>query len=185
MWQLAAAFAEIAMRRRGPETLPDSKFLVAALLVIAVLIGVGDLAMRNRFSSANFAYLFLDAVLWLAYVFAVLSFFKLERRYLQTLAATLGAQLIIYLVYLPAALGVMLVGFDLIDSPPGRILSWLLVLWTAFVAAWILARALSQPLIVGLMFEILYILTSLSIGDLLLPDVDPATEASGAMESTA
>lgn len=185
MWQLATAFAEIALRRRGPESLPDSTFLVLALLGTRVLIGLFDLMLVDALSAPYIIYLLLDGALWFAYVYAVLSFFKLERRYRQAVNATLGAQLMIYLAYLPVAFGAIIVGIELTEITFDWVRILLLVFWAEFVAAWVLARALSQPLIVGLMFEILYVLTSLSIGDLILPTADPAAGVSGAMETTA
>lgn len=185
MWQLATAFAEIALRRRGPESLPDSTFLVLALLAARFVVALFDLVMVGAVNGVNLIYLILDAALWLAFVFAILRFFKLERRYRQTIAATLGAQLAIYLAYLPIAFGALILGFELTEMPFYWVRLIILLFWTEFVAAWVLARALSQPLIVGLMFEILYVLTSLSIGDLLITPADPSSAVSSTLESTA
>ena len=91
-------------------------------------------------------------------------FFKLDRRYRQTMSAILGANLVIYFVFIPVALGSLVAGVPL-DSAP---LIWFrigLFLWAVVVEATILARALSQPLILGFMFEFLYVLPSLSLSE--------------------
>jgi hypothetical protein len=38
MWQLASVIGEIALRRRGPESLPESTFLVGLLLGLLVAL---------------------------------------------------------------------------------------------------------------------------------------------------
>ena len=48
MWQLASAVGEIVLRRRGPESLPDSNFLVAFLLVISVLLSLVALFLYGQ-----------------------------------------------------------------------------------------------------------------------------------------
>ena len=88
------------------------------------------------------------------------------RRYLGVVTgeAILGANLVIYFVFIPVAFGSVVAGVPL-DSAP---LIWFrigLFLWAVVVEATILARALSQPLILGFMFEFLYVLPSLSLSE--------------------
>jgi uncharacterized membrane protein HdeD (DUF308 family) len=97
-----------------------------------------------------------------------LSFFRLERRYRQTLSAMLGADIFINLAFLPVGIVGIALGFDILDRPFGWI-SLAFNLWSIFIGASILARSLSQPLIVGFMFEILFVLTSLNVGELIAP----------------
>jgi len=168
MWQLATAFAEVALRRRGPESLPDSNFLVLALLAAYLLVTLVDLALFGGLTGLDLALLVATTLLFFAFIFAVLAFFKLERRFRQTISAILGADICITLAYLPFAIGGLALRVDITMLP----FLWLRIgffLWSIFIAATILARSLSQPFLIGLMFEILFVLTSLSIGDLLTP----------------
>jgi hypothetical protein len=168
VWPLAAAFVEIAMRRRGPETLPDSSFLVFTLVLLYVLVGLLYFFVQGELTAFNFGFLVIDTVLLFAFVFAVLTFFKLERRFRPTVSALLGADIVITLTYVPFACAALLLGLEVTDPP----FFWVLIalfLWSNFIGGFILARALSQPLIVGLMFEILLFLTASSIRDLLTP----------------
>ena len=164
MWQLASAFGEIALRRRGPETLPDSYFLVGLLLAVYLLVSLFDLAVYDMLTGRGVASLGAQIALMFAYVFAVLRFFRLDRRYRQTMSAILGANLAIYLVFVPFALGGLLTNAGL-DSAPFIWLRIGLFLWAVVIEASIFARALSQPLILGFMFEFLYVLPSLSISE--------------------
>ncbi|HEY5665920.1 MAG TPA: hypothetical protein VIV64_04295 [Gammaproteobacteria bacterium] len=164
MWQLASAFGEIALRRRGPESLPASQFLVAFLLGIYFLTSLFDLGVYDMLTGRGIAGAAAQVMLMFGYVFAVLRFFKVDRRYRQTMSAILGANLVIYFVFVPVALGSLMAGVPL-DSAP---LIWFrigLFLWAVVVEATILARALSQPLILGFMFEFLYVLPSLSLSE--------------------
>jgi len=169
MWQLATAFAEVALRRRGPESLPDSNFLVLALLAACLFLTLIDLALIRSLTGPNLALLGATTVLQFAFVFAVLAFFKLERRFRQTISAMLGVDICITLAYMPFTIGGLALRLEFTEF---TFLWWLrvgFVLWSIFIAASILARSLSQPFLIGLMFEILFVLTSLSIGDLLFP----------------
>ena len=171
MWQLVVAFGEIVLRRRGPESLPDSDFLVLFLLAAYVLVTLVDLTMIGGLTRLDLVLLSANIALLLAFVFATLTFFKVERRYRQTISAIIGAEIVITLTYLPFAIVAIALGIDVAEGP----FLWLrlgFLFWWLFVAACVLARSLSQPLIVGMMFAILYLHTSLSISYLLTPATD-------------
>jgi hypothetical protein len=175
VWQLAAAVAEIALRRRGPDSLPDSGFLVVFLLVVYILLTLlMTVALVGGLTVQVLVRLAADTLLVFAFVYAVLSFFRLERRYRQTLSALLGADILISLAFLPVGVIGVGLGFDIFEDP----FVWVtrgFYLWSVFISASILARSLSQPLIVGFMFEILFVLTSLNVGELLTPSAEQVT----------
>lgn len=171
MWQLASAIGEIALRRRGPESLPASTFLVTGLLVVYVLVSLVYLALHENVTSLSLANLAAQIVLVFGFVFAVLAFFKLERRYQQTMSAMLGVNVVILLTYLPFAFGGLALNLDLAAAP----FFWFrigLALWSIFIEASIFARVLNQPLMLGLMFEMLYVVPSLNISEYFAPQAD-------------
>lgn len=169
MWQLTTAMAEIALRRRGPESLPDSAFLVFFLLALDVLVILARNAMLLGGLTPQFLIRFgADIVLFFAFFYAVLRFFRLERRYRQTVSAVLGADILITLAFLPLGLAGVALGFDVLELPFVSI-GVAFECWSLFIAASILARSLSQPLIVGFMLEILLLLTSFNVGQLVAP----------------
>ncbi len=164
--------------------LPDSTFLL--LLALAGCIGVSVVAetVVGGLTTLDLMLLASDLALSLAYVYALLTFFKLERRFRQTVSALLGTDIFITLVYLPFAIVARLSGLDLSDVAAIQetpfIWIWIVFfLWSLYVYAFILARSLSQPLLVGIMFAILYLLTLLGIIDLLLVDPEPAGPGAG------
>jgi hypothetical protein len=162
VWQLASAIGEIALRRRGPESLPDSPFLAGLMLGAFLLASLLFLVLHGGVSWLSLGNLAAQVVLAFAFVFAVLAFFRLERRYLQTMSALLGVKTVVLLVYLPFALGGLALNADL----AGKVFYSIRIgffLWQIIMEAHIFARALSQPLILGFMFAVLYVLPSLSI----------------------
>jgi hypothetical protein len=171
VWQLARTFGELALRRRGPESLPDSTFLVGLLLAMSTLLSLVDLALYGFLAPRGLGNLVAQTALLFFYVFAVLSFFQLDRRYRRTMCAILGADIVIYLPFLVFALAGL--AFR-VDPTADLILGVRLAvfIWTVIVEASILARALSQPLVLGFMFAILYVVLSRSISVYLSPVAD-------------
>jgi len=165
MWQLAAVIGDIALRRRGPESLPESSFLVGFLFSVLVLLTVISWWLTNGLSVVNFERLAAQTALLFAFVFAVLAYFKLERRYRQTLSAILGINILVLLVYFPFVIGGLLMNLDIDTANFFISLRIALFLWAVLMEAAIFARALSQPLILGFMVEILYVLPGLSINE--------------------
>jgi hypothetical protein len=177
VWKLAAAFAEVGLRRRGPESLPNSTFVVCLLLVVDLVLKIAVLPLDTGASGLGMTLLVANVVLFLSFIYAVLTFFKLERRYRQTVSALLGVDIWVTLLVVPLALLALGFGADMYQFP----FFWIrlaLELWAVFIAAWVLARSLSQPLIVGFMFEILYLLTAFYISNALAPPTINLTTAS-------
>jgi hypothetical protein len=172
MWQLASAIGNIALRRRGPESLPESSFLVGLLLGILFLLTLLAWSLTDGLSIVNFQRLTAQTVLLFAFVFAALTYFKLERRYRQTISAILGVNILVLLVYFPFVLGGVALNIDLMEADFFVSLRIALFLWSVVMEASIFARALSQPLILGFMVEILYVLPGLSINEYFAPPVD-------------
>jgi hypothetical protein len=171
VWQLARALAEIAIRQRGPDSLPSSGFLLGLTLGLYIVASLVDALFFGVLGTRTLVHLAAQIILLVTYVYAVLVFFSLDRRYLQTVSAIAGANVIIYCVFLPFALLAWAFGMDM-QAGPVISLRLVLFFWSIFIEATIFARALSQPLILGFMFEILYVLPSLSISEFFAPPTD-------------
>jgi hypothetical protein len=165
MWQLASVIGEIALRRRGPESLPESTFLVGLLFGILFLLTFVSWLVTGSLSVVMVGRLAAQTALLFAFVFAVLAYFKLERRYRQTLSAILGVNILVLLVYFPFLFGGIVLDLEIDQAPFFVSLRIALFLWSVLMEASIFARALSQPLILGFMVEILYVLPGLSINE--------------------
>jgi hypothetical protein len=178
VWQLAAAFAEIALRRRGPDSLPDSAFLLALVIIVDLAVYLVEIGFYGGIDRMGLVLFASDLLLLLVFVYAVLAFFRLERRFRQTVTAILGADIIISLSFLPIAAIATMAGLSVM-SEPLVIVPLVFLFWQIYVSATILARSLSQPLIVGLGFEILYLCVTLFIAVLLTADASALDSTAG------
>ena len=158
MLALIQAFLNIALRRLGPEHLPDSGLLLAlsaaAYGLMQVILG---LPYFTGFTGALFRSVGLDLLLLGGCLWGLLRLTGHPARYRRTLTALLGTGTLLSVVIWP---------FTLIGAgDPGTGASSLatagiigVVLWSLAVNAHILARALSAPFIMGLVAAVAYFL---------------------------
>jgi hypothetical protein len=165
MLALIEAFFQIVMRRRGPEDLPDSQFLLAlaiasylatqALVAIALYGWTGD-----ALQAVTIEFALLSGCYWL-----LLKLARKPARYRQTLTALAGTGAILTL---PQAPLVLLAGIDssIENAPAGpRIALLILLVWSIVVQAHITSRALSTNFYVGLAVALGYLLITLQVAD--------------------
>ncbi len=156
MLRILDVFLQIALRRRGPEDLPDSQFL----LLIAGLVYVvtqSFLALPVYHASAALARsLVLDLLLLCGCVWGLLRLTGHVLRYRQTLTAMFGTG---------ALLGVCMLPFNYwleLAAEPGKpalaptIGLLAVVSWSLAVNGHIFSRALSAPFAAGLAISIAY-----------------------------
>jgi hypothetical protein len=166
---LALAFVDITLHRRGPDELPASRFLLSVLIglyLLTSLIGIWTLGVLD---SGAAQLLLFDSVFFLAYVFVALRLFRHDRRYPQTVIALLGTEVVINIVGLPLALWSRSISVPPDPYSVPMLLHLVLLLWWIDVAGFILSRAISRPYFVGVLFVIVYVLTSYRISTFLFP----------------
>ena len=162
MWPLIAAFLDIALHRSGPDRLPSTPFLVVLLVIIDLPVNLLRLSFADSVSTTAYAAVFLDTAVFFAFVYGVLIFFRHKRRFRQTASALLGTDILINLIGLPVAAAA--------GAPSGSALDWIvtfaslaLLLWWIDVSGYIIAKAIEQPYVVGIMFMIFYVVAALSL----------------------
>lgn len=172
MWPLTLAFLQIAVHRRGPDVLPASRFLFAALLVgylLASLVWFWTLALLGP---RLVLFLLVDCALFLGCVAALLTVFRRQRRFLQTGAALLGIDVVLTAT---GILSTAIVRTVLAAAAPETtalvvdIVRIVLMIWWIDIASYVVSRAVNQVYVAGLAFVILYWMLSLTIGASLLP----------------
>lgn len=167
MWPLASAFFDVAIHRRGPEDLPASRFLVALLLPPYLLSAVAQLAIGVDAGGAEVAFVIADACAYLVFVWFVLSLFKKPARFRQTATAVLGTAIWLNVLSLP----LLLWHDSLTSGEPEATLPLFgylaLFIWSIDVRGYVLARALEQPYMVGVLIVVLYVMTSMSVSSAL------------------
>jgi predicted neutral ceramidase superfamily lipid hydrolase len=156
MLAIIQAFLNIALRRLGPEDLPDSNFLLGVTFIIYLLTQL-PMAWIVFGSTNDIARILLvDATLLIFFLWALLSFTGHRSRLRQTLTAVAGTGALLSILSIPFN-----VWYATLANPetgpliPSVIIA-LIVLWSFVIDGHIISRAIARPFVVGLMIAIAY-----------------------------
>lgn len=160
----------IALRRLGPEDLPDSRLLFG--FITAVYVGIhapmiwmqyGDLFVVVRAIIAQFAMLVVC-------VWGMLILAGQRARFQRTMIALLGTSALLTAIMMPFIVWhrAILAAQSGLRLPVLAILT--IVIWSLAVDGHIFSRALSRPFAVGLIIAVCYFIISLSLMGEILPD---------------
>lgn len=169
MLALVQVFWQIALLRKGPQTLPASRellwLLLAAHWLIGVILVIDTLSLERALLSG-----LVTTLIMVALVHALLILHRHHNRVTQTLSALAGCEVLLGLFMLP--LLVMLhIGGGMVALVA---MFWLLLIgWNIAIAAHIFRHALGVRLAVGVLFAIGYILVSISLSSFLIPAEAP------------
>jgi len=164
------ALINIALRRSGPEDLPDSAFLLGLTLVIylvtqvplaLIAYGPSDILVRTVIVSL----LLLFAGLWV-----LLRLTGNRARYRRTVTAMLGTSALLSVLSIPFSLWrqSMLSTESGVAMPSTMLFA--IMLWSIAIDGHILSRALSRPYGIGLLIAIGYFFLHTSILYELMPE---------------
>lgn len=169
MFALLEAFLRIALRRLGPEDLPDSRFLLGIVLAAYLLVQIPVGVLLYGWASGVFQVIAADALLLGGFFWLLLWLTGRTNRYRQTLTALLGTGTLLTLIQWPLVWWWKLSGGE--SQPAIAATAGLLamVVWSLIVQAHIVARALSSPFGAGLMVAVAYFLLNYQISGQLAP----------------
>jgi len=156
MLPILAAFLQITLRRRGPEDLPDSRFLllIAGLVYVITQCVLALSVYRSPLALARS--LGLDLLLLCGCLWGLLRLAGHATRYRQTLTAMFGTGALLTLVMLPFNYWLELAA-DPAKPPLGATIGLLAVVsWSLVVNGHIFSRALSAPFAAGLAISVTY-----------------------------
>jgi hypothetical protein len=165
MSALVKVFWQIALLRKGPQTLPASRellwLLLAAHWLIGVILVIDTLSLGRALLSG-----LLGTLIMVALVHGLLITHRHHNRVTQTLSALAGCEVLLGLFML--LLLVMLhMGSGMQDLVS---ILWLLLLgWNIAIAAHIFRNALEVTLGMGILFAMGYIIISISLSSFLIP----------------
>jgi hypothetical protein len=164
------ALINIALRRSGPEDLPDSAFLLALTLagylvtqvpLALIAYGPSDILVRT----VTVSLLLLFAGLWV-----LLRLTGHHARYRRTVTAMLGTSALLSVLSMPFSLWRQsMLGTESGVAMPSTML-FAIMLWSIAIDGHILSRALSRPFGIGLLVAIGYFFLHTSILYELMPD---------------
>jgi hypothetical protein len=169
MLALLETFLQIIMRRRGPEDLPDSQFLLVATLLAYMLAQVPVAAALYGWSTTSLQAILLDAALLMVCFWLLMKATGRIARYRRTMTALLGTGTLLAFVQAPLVLLSKFTGVA--GQPPmGPALGLLaLVIWSIIVQAHIASRALSTSFGIGLLVALAYFLITFRVSGQFAP----------------
>ena len=156
MLPILDAFLQIALRRRGPEDLPDSSFL---LLIAALLYLITQSLLGAPVYGASLALgqsLLLDLTLLCGCLWGLLRLTGFPGRYRQTLTAVLGTGALLSACMLPFNYWPAIAGGAGRPALIPTLALLAIVSWSLVVNAHIFSRALSRPFAAGLAISVAY-----------------------------
>lgn len=175
MKALLALLWDICRLRRGPEDVPYSVSLLVLVIVLDFAVGVGGqlLAQPDRvriaLSLTALALAMDAAVFW-----GLLRFKHLQARWVQSLTAVIGIDLLLSLVALPLTLlshvvepKSFMIGIIVVSQ-------MLLVGWNIGLRGFVLHRALNIGMLQGNMLSLALFLLNVAVSIQLFPELVPA-----------
>ena len=173
MLRLFLAFVDIMLHRRGPDTLPSSRFLLWLLIALSICADFVILWLAGS-SGRAFAVTLLVTGFDIWFVWALLRTFNKQPRFRQTMTAMLGADVLLGLLQAPLVRSVAEAPPPDPQNPsltlPGVL--WLLILlWSIDVSAFVFSRALERPYLLCVAIVIGYVLLIRSLQITLLQPV--------------
>ena len=159
MLALIEAFMKIALRRLGPEDLPDSTLLLgiagAAYVAVQALVSLPVFGGLSAGLARNVA---VDVALLAGCLWLLLASLGFRHRFRQTLTALLGTGALLTVAMLPAYLWVRASGGPQQAGLLPTLVILLVLVWSVAVNGHILARALSTGFPLGVALALCYLL---------------------------
>jgi hypothetical protein len=171
---LVQAFFEITLHRRGPESLPASRFLFGLVLVAYAPLFWFSLRAGPVEIAHPVALLVATAALDLAFIWSLLRAFGHERRFMQTATAIFGTDALLNLYSIPPAAWLSAVAPQAATAAASgtatatpqaaipAVLLLLLTAWSIDISGFVIARAVGRPYVLGVAIMLGYALLTAS-----------------------
>jgi len=138
---LFALFWQLCLFRRGPQDVPYAPALLVIILLAEMALGVASVLMLEKsYQSEQAAGVLLGLTVWLALVWGILGFKGQKTRFVQTMTACLGTDLVMTLLVLP--LQVFLVTYPESGSAP-YLLRLVVLIWDILIKGRIYSAAMN------------------------------------------
>lgn len=170
MLRLAKAFWDLALWRITPAQLPASRFLLVLVTVAVALLEVVGALLPPAQTDRVMARIVLSVSLPLFWVWAILNLARHRQRFLQTAIALLGVGVLAQLVLYPLGSILDVLGTDHPAAIPLGLLSFVGLVWYLLACANIWRAALESGLSIGIAISVGYLILSVALEQMLLPD---------------
>jgi hypothetical protein len=153
---------DITLLRKGPDAIPRSGLLLAAVVCLWILASLVGLVLIDRFDETDFFLGIFSGVAGLACYAAIVVLGGFGPRLTQTLTALVGCGALIFLTFVAQYVLFMPIAGDLVTG----LVANLILLWSVPVEGHIIARAIDRHWYTGILiaitvFVLQYILYSL------------------------
>lgn len=165
MSALSKVFFLISIFRRGPQDLPASAFLLWLTMLLNTLFGLGVMAVYGDYNRALIQQL-SGLCIVAGFVWCVLRLSGRQNRFLQTLSAQLGADMVTTVIAVP----ILYLVFPDSNSPVVLVFLLAYTVWNVAIFGHILRHALSASFGFGLGLSILFTIASFMIRSWLFPN---------------
>ena len=165
VWRLISTFVDIALHRRGPEHIPASQFLLALLLLVYLIVGFVALKAGESLDGRTGLYFVADSFFYFSYVWVVLKVFKLQQRFLQTVSALVGVDVLMNLLGIPLLVWNRASALAEPAATVPTLLFVLLFFWSIDVAGHIVSKALGRAYFSGVVVIVTYVICSMIVRD--------------------
>jgi hypothetical protein len=159
---------DICLIKGGPQSLPESQYLLKLFFVAYFLSGAVLLSSSLSYVEAC-SQSFIDAVLVGIFIYALTRFFYFQHRYTQSLTAIYGGGAVITLVSTPFFF--WLEALSVNEKPTGAVslVVFLIVCWSFIVMANIIRETIHKGFPMSLLLTFCYLYVSYQVINFLCP----------------
>lgn len=164
------ALLSVALRKKGPEDLPDSRFLLGLTFVVYLLLQVPLGWIAYGPSGLLVSTIVVSVMLVVLSLWVLLALTGYKTRFRQSLTAMLGTNALLSALSIPFSLWRdITLNYESGVALPSTIIFALLV-WSLVIDGHIISRAISKPFGIGLMIAVAFFFLHTAVLYQLMPD---------------
>ena len=172
MWAFVQLFLDIALHRRGPDSVPPGRFVLGLLVVVSMAVALVSQALLRTPPAQALLETLLHLGFFLLFYYLLLTAMRVPARFEQTAGALLGTGVLLSLFAMP--LLPLVAGARVDDGAALPVLALLtllgLLLWSLDITAFVLSRALDRGYLVGVLIAVGYFLAESALRRAFLAD---------------
>jgi len=170
MLDYVQALLNVALRKKGPEDLPDSQFLLGLTFVVYLLLQVPLGWIAYGASDVLVSTIVVSIMLVISGLWVLLALFGYRSRFRQSLTAMLGTNALLSALSIPFSLWRdITINYESGVALPSTIIFAIMV-WSLVIDGHIISRAISKSFVIGLMISVAFFFLHTAVLFELMPD---------------
>jgi hypothetical protein len=164
------ALLSVALRKKGPEDLPDSGFLLGLTFVVYLLLQVPLGWIAYGPSDVLVSTIVVSVILIVLGLWTLLALTGFKSRFRQSLTAVLGTSALLSALSIPFSWWrAITINYESGVALPSTIIFAIMV-WSLVIDGHIISRAISKPFGIGLMIAVAFFFLQTAVLFELMPD---------------